>query len=287
MPFLNDVQRALFAKDGVLTIGSFVPDAVCAGASKEILTRFGQLENYEGELIVNHGSGVPDGPRDDYSRDWVSVCFNEMNSPWPSVQLLWDVVRPLAEELQGKSASLWESQISVVFPGFRPIPDWHIDGFGKLKEKRCGLAKLPDFQLLVGVFLTALPSDGLGNLKVMRGGHLRLQEHFRGPGNSLLRDAETDADKIIRAIRSIDVSGLSLAPLCVDVGDVVLSHVMTPHLLSHNDGPSRVAVYFRVGRYDDPGERAFTDVFSSWPAFHRATMGPDNKQRHAHLFSRS
>ena len=106
----------------------------------------------------------------------------------------------------------------------------------------------------------------MGNLRVIRGGHKRVQDFFRGPGRDLLDHSPAEAQSVIEAIRSISMEGLKLESLNTNPGDLVLSHVLTPHVLDENFESPRPAVYFRIGKYDQVGEPAFTDVHSDWPA---------------------
>src|SRR5215831_7174619 len=104
MNLLSAGQQLHFVEQGVLTLPGYLERSSCDGARQEINSRFADLHQYDGELIVNHGNRRNDRSRFPYDRDWVSVCFNTAHTAWPSVQLLWRSVQPLAEELLGKPA---------------------------------------------------------------------------------------------------------------------------------------------------------------------------------------
>ena len=270
--YLGRSELLQFAEEGVLHLRDVIDPVPCQNALEEISARFQSLGQYEGRLIVNRGSTNNQGPElptidniINFHGEWASVIFECGNGMWPSLIPICEDVKLIAESLQGKAPLVVDVQISMVYPGFKPIPYWHIDGFGALLEG-VPLCQLPDFQLLVGVFLTPLPSAKCGNLRVIRGGHKRVQDFFCGPGRDLLHHSSPEAQSVIDAIRNVSMEGLKLESLNTNPGDLVLSHVLTPHVLDENLGSSRPAIYFRVGKYDHPGEPAFTNFHYDWPA---------------------
>ena len=160
---------------------------------------------------------------------------------------------------------------------------------------------ITNFTALVGVALSDQRKEGVGNLGLLKGAHLKMgeffrwqdaqggplgpdgpgwpREHFEAPNGHGLRhypDQLRDAYK-----RSAEVTPdgrlwpkptlMKLAP-----GDAVIVHFATPHSASRVDGPDpRHMIYFRVMSPDRPEDQrrsyspALTDIWKEWKGMRR------------------
>jgi hypothetical protein len=111
---------------------------------------------------------------------------------------------------------------------------WHIDGQWE--------SNIPQFSLLVGVYLTPCPTSGYGNFTAFPGSHRRVQ-------SMLAEDFEGFCAKL-RTKVAPDLSTSDDRPpveLIVNPGDVLLAHPLLAHRAGENwSSQIRHAVYFRL-----------------------------------------
>jgi ectoine hydroxylase-related dioxygenase (phytanoyl-CoA dioxygenase family) len=111
---------------------------------------------------------------------------------------------------------------------------WHIDGQWE--------SNIPQFSLLVGVYLTPCPEKGCGSLTVFPGSHRRVQSMLNEDYEGVCAQLRS---KVAPALNTAD----DIAPieLSVEVGDVVLAHPLLAHRAGENwSSRTRLALYYRL-----------------------------------------
>ncbi len=136
-----------------------------------------------------------------------------------------------------------------------PIPPTpHIDGFASgvngLDE-----GKIYNHTVLVGVFLTPVPTEFAGNFTVWPGSHYVYEKYFQERGPIAMREP-APAPEI----------GPARQLMC-DVGDVVLAHYELGHSAAVNTADiDRIAIYFRVWLRKVESDRwhYLTNIWDGW-----------------------
>jgi hypothetical protein len=168
---------------------------------------------------------------------------------------LWGI----AESAIGKGAigHASDGQIALRFPTsdlkpHQPAP--HLDG---MYTPTNGVPKgtILNFTALVGVFLSEIPQDFMGNLTVWPGTHQRYSAYFRQQGPQSLLEGMPD-------IELPQAQQITARP-----GDAVLCHYLLGHGIAGNVSPFiRYAVFFRLlhTNHDQWYWECMTDPWREW-----------------------
>jgi len=234
-------QKAAFSRDGFLVVRNAVPQLLVDDALRAINNSLAQPQD----------SGQ------------VAVPELLVNSPALS----------LAEQLLGPSVSIKNptGQIALRFPlspaearmhGAKGDDQWHIDSMYKM-------AHMSEFQLLVGVALSAQPDDDFGNLHVWPGRHVTVHDAVRKarqhpdamPATYTVSDNGNFWCGLRPQLPAAERQQVQLQP-----GDVVLKHQKLPHSVGLNRSPHiRYQVYFRLSATDfSPTEAPLLGLFHGW-----------------------
>ena len=161
----------------------------------------------------------------------------------------------------GEEFEFVETHFANLPSGYRSSGKWHMDGKGLVMTRDGSIHDLPEFQLLVGLYLSDMSLPQRGQLRVAPSGHLTMQEFFRRAAGELAALDASRASGVELFKRLESENHFFLQSLNACPGDVVFAHSMLPHAISSNTGPIRHAIYFRVGRYKTTGLAALTDIW--------------------------
>jgi ectoine hydroxylase-related dioxygenase (phytanoyl-CoA dioxygenase family) len=118
---------------------------------------------------------------------------------------------------------------------------WHIDGQWE--------SNIPQFSLLVGVYLTECPEQGYGSLTVFPGSHRRVQAMLKNDFDGFCSQLRTKLAPALCTENDRDPIELVVSP-----GDVVLVHPLLAHRAGENwSSRIRPAIYYRL-KTDDFGK---------------------------------
>lgn len=227
---LSPARKSRLKKDGWVLVPGLIPPARVAAAVREI----------------NNGLGRGlHGGRDAYAdpKDYLSIYTA---SP-PILDLAKGPLRDLGESLlgRGRVEPLSQGQIVLRFPSENDAVEYrrliHLDGLYSPKDGlESGSGKPVRYSFNAGVFLSDVPSPGMGNLLVYPGSHLLIADAVRKRGVEVLKDG---VEKAVDLPEPVEVTGKA--------GDVVLFHFQ----LAHDKGPNRSphirrTVYFRFWHLD-------------------------------------
>jgi len=147
-------------------------------------------------------------------------------------------------------------QIALRFPSLEPPrqPGAHIDG---MYSPTNGVLKgtIANFTALVGIVLSELPHDTMGNLAVWPGTHRVYEQYFREHGSEALLDGMPK----VELPAPVQITG--------NPGDAVLCHYQLAHGIAGNCSPHiRYAVYFRLKHVDHDAIHweCMTDIWREW-----------------------
>lgn len=167
-----------------------------------------------------------------------SYCPDLRGSPPIMNLLVQSPVHNKLDEILGLENIDWDKgQIAIrrAHNHHEPIPPApHIDGFSSglngLEE-----GKIYNHTILVGVFLTAIPSSFAGNFTVWPGSHHVYESYFRERGPRAMGESMPRPE-----------IGHPVQLMC-GIGDVVLAHYQVAHTAAVNTADfDRIAVYFRI-----------------------------------------
>ncbi len=153
-------------------------------------------------------------------------------------------------------------QIALRFPSMEPPrePGPHIDG---MYTPTNGVPKgtIANFTALVGVVLSEIPHDYMGNLAVWPGTHHLYEQYFREQGPQALLEGMPK----VALPSSQQITGVP--------GDAVLCHYQLAHGIAGNSSPHiRYAVYFRLKHVDHAAIHweCMTDIWREWSGMRQA-----------------
>eukprot|EP00475_Leptophrys_vorax_P027494 TRINITY_DN3919_c0_g2_i2.p1 TRINITY_DN3919_c0_g2~~TRINITY_DN3919_c0_g2_i2.p1 ORF type:complete len:956 (+),score=198.92 TRINITY_DN3919_c0_g2_i2:84-2951(+) len=152
-------------------------------------------------------------------------CLGFLNSKFHLLQEAQIALRmPLLDQLSSSNAE--------ELPG----DHWHIDGQWE--------SNIPQFSLIIGVYLSPIVAQGQGALTVFPGSHQQVKEW--------ISENEDAKEKFCGQLRTkvapkLNVDKFPPVEVLVDIGDVVLMHPLLAHRAGPNVSPDiRYAVYFRL-----------------------------------------
>jgi hypothetical protein len=150
-----------------------------------------------------------------------------------------------------------DGQIALRFPRQR-TPNYelnpHLDGmYTPLNGVPEG--KILSFMALVGVFLSDIPHDEMGNLTVWPGSHHRFEAYFK----------EHSPAKLLEGMPPVELG--QPVQIKARAGDAIMAHYQLAHAVGPNFSPYiRYATFFRLmtESHKDYGLDILTDIWKEW-----------------------
>jgi Phytanoyl-CoA dioxygenase (PhyH) len=167
-----------------------------------------------------------------------SFCPEVQKTPAITDLLTASPLWSLAESAIGKEAlqPVTSGQIALRFPGPGPanVGRPHIDGM-HTPTNGVPAGQIYSFTALIGVYLSDIPHEFMGNLSIWPGTHHRYEQYFREQGpQSLLNGMPS-----IAMPDPIQLTG--------QAGDAIIAHYELAHGIAANVSPfTRYAIYFRL-----------------------------------------
>ncbi|MGI8915007.1 MAG: phytanoyl-CoA dioxygenase family protein [Chloroflexota bacterium] len=156
----------------------------------------------------------------------------------------------------GKIRPVRGGQIALRFPSTDPPrePGPHIDG---MYSPTNGVQKgtIANFTALVGIVLSELPHDYMGNLALWPGTHRLYERYFQDHGPEALLEGMPR----VELPQPVQITG--------NPGDAVLCHYQLAHGIAGNSSPYvRYAIYFRLKHVDHDAIHweCMTDIWREW-----------------------
>ena len=245
MARLTYEQRRTLVEEGYLVIPGVVPSNLTGAALRAINNSLGKGMSVR-DTIIGRAMGY---------------C-SELNSEGVILDLLYETdIWELAKSLLGESSirKVENAQIALRFPEGHnvlsvPIPEPHIDGIPTPYNGITG-ETFTTFNLLVGVFLSDVPTGNAGNLVVWPRSHEQYEAYFRRHGP----DGILDGMPQVGLLRHREIKA--------QAGDVILSHYLLAHSVAPNLSPNiRYAIYFRLTTIGHCNWReSLLHIWNEWP----------------------
>jgi hypothetical protein len=166
----------------------------------------------------------------------------------------------------GRIRPVRSGQIALRFPSMDPPrePGAHIDG---MYSPTNGVPKgtIANFTALVGIVLSEVSHDYMGNLAVWPGTHRIYEQYFREHGSEALLEGMPKVELPV----PVQITG--------SPGDAVLCHYQLAHGIAGNSSPGiRYAIYFRLKHVDHDAIHweCMTDIWREWEGM-RAVVTAD------------
>ena len=240
---LTSVQKQVFYEQGFVKVKSVVPPHMVNNALRAINHSIGQGMNVADMTQFRDRTFCPELIQDPVITDLLN-----QTPAWA-----------LAESLigMGKIQPVSKSQIALRFPEQQDqsaSPSPHLDG---MYTPTNGVTEgtIKNFTMLVGVFLSDLPSTDSGNFTVWPRTHHLYEQYFREHGaRSLLQGMP-------------DVSLSEPEQILGQAGDVVLCHYQLAHGVAANLSPFiRYAVFFRLTHVSKEAYKweSMTNIWLEW-----------------------
>lgn len=240
---LTDAQKQALYKDGFVKLPGMVPDELVQDALRAINTSLGS-------------NGIDPARLDIFRAQ--SYC-PELQAEAPITRLLnasplWslaasaiapDTIQPVNH-----------GQIALRFPQSQPSTNIypHLDG---MYTPTNGVAAntIQNFTALIGVFLSTIPHDYMGNLTVWPGTHRLYENHFRQHG----------PQSLLEGMPPITLP--EPQQITAQAGDAVLCHYQLAHGIAGNASPYiRYGIFFRLIHKDHAALHweCMTDIWREW-----------------------
>ena len=240
---LTDAHKHTFYDNGFVKIPGIVPPELVDAALRAINASLGAQGMHPDHLPTLRAQ---------------TYCPELTGTP-PIMRLLYDTpLWPLAESAigPGRLQPVTRGQIALRFPSMDPPaePRPHLDG---MHTPTNGVPEgtIANFTALVGVFLSDVPHDFMGNFTVWPGTHRLYEAYFRQHGPQTLLDGmpplELPAPEQVTA----------------QAGDAVFCHYQLAHGIAGNSSPHiRYAVFFRLCHVDHGVVHwhCMTDIWREW-----------------------
>jgi len=237
---LNARQKGRFFRDGYLSIPGAVPPGLIASALDEIRRRAKRADG-----------------------DYLSLLSSE---PALTHLLSKTGLWRLAESLLGEGAvePCTQAQIALCFPsavGERPVK-CHLDSWEADYDPKA----VSRHTLTIGVLLSDVPGELMGNLTVFPGSHRLIARRVERHGLQAVRPGLAQT---VRKVKPVQITGKK--------GDAVLLHYQLGHDKEKNfSAHTRFMAYFRLYHADawrDGSEaylrKAMSDIWLEWPGMGR------------------
>ncbi|EFH83839.1 phytanoyl-CoA dioxygenase family protein [Ktedonobacter racemifer] len=161
---------------------------------------------------------------------------------------------------QGSILPVKSGQIALRFPAPGParLPRPHLDGMyspnNGVKE-----GAIDNFTALIGVFLSAIPHDFMGNLAVWPGTHRLFEDYFR----------KHTPQSLLKGLPEVNLP--ELQQITAQPGDAVLCHYQLGHGITINTSPYiRYAIFFRLRHvnHEQWQWECMTNIWREWAGMH-------------------
>lgn len=242
---LTYAQKKEFYENGFVKIPEVVPGIMVDSALRSINHSVGEGMDKETMTI----------------RRAQSYC-QELQSDPVIIDLLhqtkaWE----LAESLMGKGniQPVHGGQIALRFPIIEDPPfqpRYHIDG---MHSPNNGVPKgtIQNFTMLVGVFLSDIPHENMGNFTVWPSTHHNYESYFKEHG----------AESLLNGMPEVGMP--EYKQITARPGDVVLCHYQLAHGIGPNVSPHvRYAIFFRLSHVDlnrEKWQEPMENIWMHWP----------------------
>lgn len=187
-----------------------------------------------------------------------SFCPEVQKTPAITDLLTASPLWSLAESAIGKDTlqPVTSGQIALRFPGPGPVSAGrpHIDGM-HTPTNGVPAGQINSFTSLVGVYLSDIPHEFMGNLSIWPGTHHSYEKYFREQGPQSLLNGMPP----IAMPEPVQLTG--------QAGDAVIAHYELAHGIAANVSPFiRYAVYFRLShkKHESWKWESMTDVWLEW-----------------------
>ena len=245
-PLLTDAQKEFFKQNGYVKLPQIVPQNLVETARRAINADIGQNGLNPDDL--------PTMRSQTYCRDLTKQApITDLYNASP--------LKNIAESLIGASKvrPVGGGQIALRFPAAdleaapRP-PGPHLDGMyspnNGMKEGTIG-----NFTALLGVFLSDLPREFMGNFTVWPGTHTLYEKYFQEHG----------PQSLLNGMPPVEMP----APqqFLGQSGDAALVHYQLAHGIAMNLSPNiRYAIFFRLFHVDHDQNKweCMTDIWKEW-----------------------
>jgi Phytanoyl-CoA dioxygenase (PhyH) len=240
---LTNTQKQALYTDGFVKLPAIVPTEAVHTALRTINASLGTLGIDPKQLdVFRTQSYCPE------LRDTAAITDLLYNSP------LWNI----AESAIGSGAirAATHGQIALRFPSLQELgpASPHLDGM-HYANNGVPANTIWNFTALVGIFLSDIPREFMGNLSVWPGTHRLYEEYFREHGpQSLLQGMPP-------------VTLPEPVQITAQAGDAVLCHYQLAHGITINVSPfTRYAIFFRLEHVEHEALRweCMTDIWREW-----------------------
>ncbi|GHO62339.1 hypothetical protein KSC_012310 [Ktedonobacter sp. SOSP1-52] len=161
---------------------------------------------------------------------------------------------------QGSIRPVKSGQIALRFPAPGPArpPRPHLDG---MYSPNNGVKEgvIDNFTALIGVFLSAIPHDFMGNLAVWPGTHRLYEDYFR----------KHTPQSLLKGLPEVNLP--EPQQITAQPGDAVLCHYQLGHGITINTSPYiRYAIFFRLRHvnHEQWQWECMTNIWREWAGMH-------------------
>lgn len=248
---LTETQKQGLLTDGFVKLPSIMPPELVAKALRAINASLGSQGMDPQQLpVLRSQTYCPEITRTAV----ITGLYNE--SP----------LRSIAESLIGENAirPINYGQIALRFPTMNePVqPRPHLDGMHS-PNNGVPAGAINNFTALIGVFLSDIPHEFMGNFTVWPGTHRLYEDYFRQHGPQSLLDGMPPVD--LPAPQHVTAKA----------GDAVLAHYQLGHGIASNTSPyTRYAIFFRLHHVNHETVKweCMTNIWHEWAGMQNVTV---------------
>jgi hypothetical protein len=240
---LTDEQKSELIRTGVTKLPGIVPREQAEGALRAINMSLGEQGIEPSELPIFRAQ---------------SYCPELVHTPVITDLYNSTGLKDVAETAiaADRVQPITGGQIALRFPASRQPEQLnpHIDG---MYSPNNGVPEgtIASFTALVGVFLSDIPHENMGNFTTWPGSHVRLQEYFREHG----------PQSLLNGFPTVEIG--EPRQVTARAGDAVLCHYQLAHGIAGNASPLiRYGIFFRLSHVDHEALKweCMTDIWREW-----------------------
>lgn len=240
---LTHAQKQAFFEQGYVTLPGIVPRELADTALRHINASLGSEGIHPDQLVTFRSQS--------YTPELTnSAAITDLLNASP----LWSVAESAIGV--GQIRPVNAGQIALRFPtlGAAREPHPHLDGMytphNGVKE-----GMIQNFTALIGVFLSDVPHDYMGNFTVWPGTHRLYEQYFR----------EHTPQSLLQGMPAVALP--QATQVKVRAGDAALCHYQLAHGIAGNSSPFiRYAIFFRLTHIDHDALHweCMTDIWREW-----------------------